>query len=324
VPNPDAATIAASADRDPRVLVTGWFSFDEVVATIGDELVADEICRWLADSELAYDVAWAPYLRRGADWRSVDPDDYSHLIFASGPLSDHPLLRGLTDRFGRSRRVAVNVSVVDNAGRELFHEVLERDGRVDPAIAAAVAPRPVVGVAYAPEQDEYAGRSQATRVRNVIDRWLAERMLPSFEIQMDLFDGRHPRIPAQAISLIRKADVVVSMRLHALVLAVAAGVPVIACDPIVGGAKVTAQALSLDWPLLLPAQSVAAVTLDAALADARADWISAALHRSRRAGLGAQPALRARMLAHVGAGDPEAAPGRPEQAARHAVSSCRS
>jgi hypothetical protein len=58
--------------------VTGWFSFDEVIATIGDELVADEICRWLVYSELAYDVAWAPYLRRGADWRAVDPDDYSH------------------------------------------------------------------------------------------------------------------------------------------------------------------------------------------------------------------------------------------------------
>jgi Polysaccharide pyruvyl transferase len=289
-----------------RALVTGWFSFDEVIATIGDELVADEVCRWLAESGFGYDVAWASYLRRGVDWRAVDPDDYSHLIFASGPLSGHPLLRALTDRFAHSRRIALNVSVVDGAGPDLFHDVLQRDGRPDPAIAAAVSPRPVVGVAYAPEQDEYADRSRARHVRGLIERWLAERMLPSFEIQMDLFDGRHPRIPAQVTSLIRKADVVVSMRLHAMVLAVAAGVPVIACDPIAGGAKVTAQASSLDWPLLLPAESVTAVTLDAALADARADWISTALHRSRRAGLGDQSALRARMLAHLGSVSPSA------------------
>ena len=62
------------------------------------------------------------------------------------------------------------------------------------------------------------------------------------------------------------ADVVVSMRLHALVLGLKHGRPVVACDPIAGGAKVTSQAAALDWPLVVPAEELTAQALDAALA----------------------------------------------------------
>ena len=58
-----------------RVLVAGWFSFDEVVATIGDELGADTVVGWLTDLDVPFDVAEAPYLGSGVDWREVDPAD---------------------------------------------------------------------------------------------------------------------------------------------------------------------------------------------------------------------------------------------------------
>src|ERR687883_502818 len=61
-----------------RVLVAGWFSFDEVIATVGDELGADVVARWLTDLDVEHDVAWAPYLERGVDWRDVDPAAYTH------------------------------------------------------------------------------------------------------------------------------------------------------------------------------------------------------------------------------------------------------
>jgi hypothetical protein len=46
-----------------RVLLAGWFSFDEVIATVGDELGADVVARWLTDLDVDHGVAWAPYLR---------------------------------------------------------------------------------------------------------------------------------------------------------------------------------------------------------------------------------------------------------------------
>jgi hypothetical protein len=46
------------------------------------------------------------------------------------------------------------------------------------------------------------------------------------------------------------------MRLHALVLGLEHGRPVVACDPIDGGAKVTSQAVALDWPLVVPAEEL--------------------------------------------------------------------
>ena len=282
------------------MLVAGWFSFEEVIATVGDELGAAEVCRWLAALGVEYDVAWAPFMQPahgGVDWREVDPAGYSTLVFVSGPLSDQHLLRALTRRFQAARRVAVNVSVVDPAGCGLFDAVVPRDGRVDPALAAAVDRRPVVAVAFAPFQEEYGERSRASEVRAAIEAWLADRALPWFEVDMDLYDMNHVRRPAQPVSLISRADVVVSMRLHALVLGLAGGTPVIACDAIVGGAKVTAQAEALGWPLVLTADQVSADRLDDMLAKALADESAQAVSRCVDAGLRSLDGVRVDTLA---------------------------
>ena len=46
---------------------------------------------------------------------------------------------------------------------------------------------------------------------------------------------------------------VVTTRMHGLVLALKNGVPALAVDPIIGGAKVTAQAGAWTWPAVLAA-----------------------------------------------------------------------
>jgi hypothetical protein len=255
-----------------RVLVAGWFSFDEVVATVGDELGADAVATWLSELGVPFDVAEAPYLGSGVSWRDVDPADYTHLVFVSGPISAEPLLRELCTAFDGCRRWAVNVSVVDEAGRALFHQVWERDApglaRPDLAVHAVAEPRPtppVVAVAFAPFQAEYGDRSRSEPVRGVIEEWLAARALPWFELTMDLYEKPHRRRPEQVEALIQRADVVVSMRLHALVLGLRHGKPVVAVDAVSGGAKVTAQAGALGWPLVLPGDRLTRGTLDAAL-----------------------------------------------------------
>ena len=271
-----------------RVLVTGWFSFDEVIATIGDELGADVVVGWLRELGIDHDVAWAPYLGRGPHWRDLDATDYTHLVFVSGPLMDMPLVRELTAAFGHARRIAVNVSAVGDDARPLFHEVWERDApglsRPDLAIATTTPDVPVVAVAFAPAQEEYGTRSQADQVRAAIEAWLGARAIPWFELQMDLFDKPYERFPSQVEALVRRADVVVSMRLHALVLGLAHGVPVVACDAVVGGAKVSAQAAALGWPVVLRAGEVDATTLDAALEHALSGTLTEELAEARRRG----------------------------------------
>ena len=279
-----------------RVLVTGWFSFDEVIATIGDELGADVVVGWLAELRIEHDVAWAPYLGRGPHWRDLDAGAYTHLVFVSGPLMDMPLLRELTGAFAHAQRWAVNVSVVPDDARPLFHQVWERDApgtaRPDLAVATTTPDVPVVAVAFAPAQEEYGGRSQAEQVRATIEGWLGARGIAWFELDMDLFDKPYERFPAQVEALIRRADVVVSMRLHALVLGLAHDVPVIACDAIVGGAKVSAQAAALGWPVVLRAGEIDPTTLDAALEHALSGTLTAELAEARRRGAAGNAAAR--------------------------------
>jgi hypothetical protein len=252
-----------------RVLLAGWFSFDEVIATVGDELGADVVARWLTELGVDHDVAWAPYMERGVDWRDVDPAAYTHLVFVSGPLADRPLLRELTETFAGAQRWAVNVSVVQETARVLFDRVWERDApglaRPDLAVEGPEPQVPVVAVAFTPVQGEYGERSQAERVRDAIEEWLADRALPWFELDMDLYEKPHARRPAPG----RGAGAPGRRRgEHAAARAGARpqARPVVACDPIAGGAKVASQAAALDWPLVVPADELTAEALDAALA----------------------------------------------------------
>ena len=71
-------------------------------------------------------------------------------------------------------------------------------------------------------------------------------------------------------------DVVLTTRLHGLVLALKNGVPAVAVDPIAGGAKVRRQAETLGWPHVFTADDVTAAAVRDALEqcltpDARAE-----------------------------------------------------
>jgi hypothetical protein len=65
-------------------------------------------------------------------------------------------------------------------------------------------------------------------------------------------EWRSPASAAQVEAVIARADVVVTTRLHGLVLALKNGVPALAIDPVAGGGKVAAQAAAWGWPVLLP------------------------------------------------------------------------
>ena len=58
-----------------KVLVAGWFSFEQMGASAGDLMARDVVCDWLEQAGRSYDVALAPPFSGGLAWREVDVDD---------------------------------------------------------------------------------------------------------------------------------------------------------------------------------------------------------------------------------------------------------
>ncbi|MGW7282371.1 polysaccharide pyruvyl transferase family protein [Streptomyces sp. NPDC054844] len=247
-----------------KTLVTGWFSFLHGEATAGDVLALRRVEEVLRDAGLAYDVVWSPGFRAdGAHFADVDPAAYSRLVFVCGPAHG-PQVEEVHRRFAHCVRIAVGVSVVDPASPAVtgFHEVLARDaaGTVPTLDLAARAPaspaRPVVGVVLTHGQHEYGGQRRHEEVAAGLTRWLAGKDCARLELEtrLDAHDWRLCGTPAQLEAVLPRLDLVVTDRLHGLVLALRAGTPALAVDPVAGGAKVTAQARACGWPALVAAE----------------------------------------------------------------------
>lgn len=243
-----------------RVLVTGWPSFLHGEATAGDVLAMEAVAGELR-SRAAVDLAWSPRFRPGElSLEDAEPSRYDALVFACGPLYGEQVT-DLHRRFARCRRVAVGVSVIDPDDPAVtgFDVVLPRDGtggsygpRGDLSAGTRSAAVPVVGVVLAPGQAEYGERRCHERVRDRLTGWLAAHDCAPvpLDTRLDREDWRMCTTPAQYESIVRRLDLVVTTRLHGLVLALKNGVPVLAADPVAGGAKVSAQAHVWDWPVL--------------------------------------------------------------------------
>ncbi|HSA52860.1 MAG TPA: polysaccharide pyruvyl transferase family protein, partial [Yinghuangia sp.] len=257
------------ASAATRVLVTGWYSFRHGEATAGDILAGQAVEAALRAHAIPHDTAWSPGFRpAGLRLEDADPSLYSHVVFACGPVHAHEPAPGvaaplaqLHARFAGCRRIAVGVSVPDPADPAAtgFHTVLPRDAPgADPtADLSLAAPRPaavpVVAVILTDGQHEYGPRRRHSEVSRTITRWLGgldAACLP-VDTRLATDDWRLCTTPGQLRAVLGRADAVVTTRLHGLVLGLDAGVPVLAVDPVVGGAKVSAQARVLDWPALL-------------------------------------------------------------------------
>jgi hypothetical protein len=256
-----------------RTLLTGWFSFPDGEVTAGDVLACRRVQALLDRAGLPYDTAWSPGFAPGAlSLRAADPGAYRTLVFVCGPVHG-PQPARLHARFGHCRRIAVGVSVVDpeDPGAAGFHVVLARDGsggRPLPDLAAvaplAPDPPPVVGVVLTHGQHEYGARRRHDALSRQLTRWLAGKDCARVEADTRLAtdDWRYASTPEQCMALLGAFDIVVTTRLHGLVLGLRAGRPVLAVDPVDGGAKVTAQARALRWPALLGASEVTPHHLD--------------------------------------------------------------
>lgn len=259
---------------DPRkVLLTGWFSFLHGEATAGDVLALQRVEDVLSRAGMPYDIAWSPGFRPGElHLEEADPGAYTHLIFVCGPLHG-PQVQQLHHRFADCFRIAIGISVVDENDPAVtgFHRVLPRDGYGDhdpvadlAAHAPAGPPTPVVGVILTHGQHEYGERRRHGEVAEAVTGWLGSKDCARLEwdTRLDTADWRLCATPAQFQSVVERLDLVVTDRLHGLVLALRSGVPALAVDPVEGGAKLTAQARACRWPAVLPAGQLEAAELD--------------------------------------------------------------
>jgi hypothetical protein len=249
-----------------RILLTGWFSFLHGEATAGDVLALDSVRQLLDQAGLGYDVAWSPVFRPGGlRLEDATAADYTDLVFVCGPVHGDQVA-GLHRRFSSLRRIAVGVTVIDRADPAWagFDLVLARDGESGAPVRdlsaavprAASPPVPVTGVALATGQGEYAARRRHDTVNTSLTGWLGGKTCAPvpLETRLDTGDWRLCSTAAAFEALLSRMDVVVTTRLHGLALALRAGVPVLAVDPVHGGGKVTAQASAWQWPAILPAE----------------------------------------------------------------------
>jgi hypothetical protein len=180
------------------------------------------------------------------------------MIFVCGPYSlREEYQNDLMARFQYSVKIGLNLSMIEQVTQSLngFDYLIERDSdrncRPDLSFLFESARVPVVGRVLVHAQPEYGPRSLHDLANTNIHHLLASRDLAVVEIDTQLGLNAVALRSSSAIeALIAKMDVIVSTRLHGLVLALKNGVPVVAVDPIDGGAKLTAQARAVSWPVL--------------------------------------------------------------------------
>jgi hypothetical protein len=266
-----------------KALVAGWFSFEGMGATAGDLLARDVACQWLQQAGFSYEVAVASPFIGGIDWHSADPARYSHVVFVCGPFGNGWPVSEFLAHFADCRVVGLDVSMLEPLDAwNPFDLLLEREStaaaRPDISFVSSRPLVPVVGVVLVHGQKEYPdGLHQ--QARDAVDQLFNRREVASLVIDTRLdVNSAGLRTPAQVESLIARTDVVVTTRLHGMVLALKNGVPAIVIDPIRGGAKVRRQAETIGWPLIYAADRVTA----AELADALDFCLTGAARRKAR------------------------------------------
>ena len=260
---------SAEVPSKSRVLVSGWFSFEQMGASAGDLLARDIVCDWLRETDREVDVALAPPFPGGVDWRNVDPEVYSHVVFVCGPIGNGPPVDEFLQRFSSCRMLGVNLTMLQPLEEwNPFELLLERDSsrtaRPDLVFLSEVPRVPVVGLVLIDAQPEYQ-RDRRESVDEIIMAFVESREMAIVKIDTRLDKNQTGLRSAPEIeSLIARMDVVITTRLHGTVLAIKNSVPVISIDAVEGGAKITRQVLALGWPVFIAATELSKESLSSA------------------------------------------------------------
>jgi hypothetical protein len=247
-----------------RVLITGWFSFDDMGATAGDMIARDIVCEWLKEANVKADVADSPLFpyAGGINWRHTDPNDYTDILFVCGPFGNGWPVTELMAHFSNCRLLGLNLSLLQSLDEwNPFSLLIERDSsranHPDITLSAPLPVIPVAGIILSHKQKEYGSKSLHESANIAIERLLDKIQVARVPIDTALLNNHGGlRTAGEIESLIAKMDIVITTRLHGTALAIKNGIPVIPIDPIAGGAKISLQVKALNWPVLFNAVSL--------------------------------------------------------------------
>ena len=250
-----------------KILLAGWFSFDDGHATAGDVLAREVVMRWLDARGWRCDVAAAEPFRGDVRWELVGRDDYDAVLFVCGPFQRGELEERFLHHFDGAPLFGLNLSLPEELDSwNPFHRLWERDSsrtsRPDLVFLSDTPPVPVVGVC---KVEPYPG-GLTDLTDPAIDSLLDVRHAAVVTIDTRLDTNEVGlRTPAEVESLVARTDALVTTRLHGLVLALKNGVPVVAIDPEAGGAKLARQAETVGWPICFTADRLDSSALEEAL-----------------------------------------------------------
>jgi hypothetical protein len=241
-----------------KILVAGWFSFENGHATAGDLLAREVVMSWLDARGLQYDVAAADPFRGDVRWEIVGRHDYDAVLFVCGPFQRGELEERFLRHFDGAPLFGLNLSLTEDLDSwNPFHRLWERDSsrtaRPDLVFLSDAQPVPVVGVC---KVEPYPG-GLTDLTDPAIDALLDARhaAVVTIDTRLDVNEVGL-RTPVEVESLIARTDTLVTTRLHGLVLALKNGVPVVAIDPEAGGAKLVRQAQTVGWPICFTADAL--------------------------------------------------------------------
>ena len=245
-----------------RALIAGWFSFPNCTPTAGDVMARDLVANWLQAANVPWDFLVAPPLDGGVRPEDMRPEAYTHFLLVCGPYVQGRQT-DLMNRMAHCVTAGVNLSYLEllTPGLVSFDHLFERDSerivRPDLTFICPVERVPVAGRILVHPQGEYGSRACHDQANAAIEILLKSQHAAAISIDTQLGNNSGGlRNAAEVVSVIAKMDVIVTTRLHGLVLALRSGVPALAVDPIAGGAKIAAQAKAIGWPVVFTADQL--------------------------------------------------------------------
>ena len=257
-----------------QALLFGHFS------TVGDIESLELVSNWLDGIGKRYDILpFAPSVQSAMPGTlapdAIRPESYDVLVVICGPVWKAQFEKLGLDlaRFAHCRRIGINLTMVEPIDVwNPYDLLLERDSdrltRPDLTLLADTPTAAVVGRCLVKNQTSYEGRQRHGDAAALVDRLIAARDLAAIDIDTRWYREKNGlKSPAHVFSLLKRLDLLLTNRLHGMVYALKAGLPVVAIDAIEGGAKLTAQAQVLGWPACVPIEEATIERLEAAV-----DW----------------------------------------------------
>lgn len=267
----ESATAATTSLTQPQLaLVAGWFSYKGACATFGDTEAMHVVTRWLDEAGIPYHIACHSVNGKdGLDIGTLNPAPYTIFVFVCGPWRNDS--KHILEKFRQCYKIGIDLSLEDPVHMDHgFDALIARDmptqQNPDLAFNSIVPTLPLVGIAQVHPQVMYGDRQRHKRVERAIADYLSRGDVA--HVTLDTLHRNNPvkiHSATQYENLVSRLDAVITTRLHGLVFALKKGIPAVAIDAIAGGAKVSAQASSIGWPLVLDGDTVDADTISAAV-----------------------------------------------------------